>query len=121
MRVLFRVYRRYYGPIASGEKNVELRPASPYWRRIAERGKKALAAGEAVYGLFVCGKDQRLRWVERIEADVSAVQVLGRPLSEQGVKDLGGTNPDVFAFYLAPLKEFDPVAFAINTGDDESP
>ena len=121
MKILFRVHREYYGPIASGEKNVELRRISPHWLRVARRAGKALSAGEDVYGMFVCGKDQRLRRVARIAENVRAVEVLGRPLSPQGVKDLGGEDPRVIAYYLVPLREFDPVAFGFNKGDDESP
>ncbi len=121
MKILFRVYRRYFDLIASGEKNVELRPMSPYWVRIARRAGKALSTGEDVFGLFVCGKNQRLRRVDHVHENARAVEVLGRSLSDQGVKDLGGEDPRVIAFRLVPLREFDPVAFIINQGDDESP
>lgn len=101
MKLLFRVYRRYFDLLKNGEKNVELRPVSKYWVRMARAMAKRHE--EPWIGIFVCGQDRLERRIHYIEENVRAVVVLGRPLSEQGVKDLGGENPRVIAFYLEPV------------------
>ncbi len=98
MKILFRVYRRYFDPIVSGEKRVELRPMSKYWiQRARAMGK---THDESWIAVFVCGRDRHERRIIQIEENVRAIQVLGRPLSDQGVKDLGGPDPRVVCFRL---------------------
>jgi len=100
VKILFRVYRRYFDPIASGEKTVELRRRSPSWLGVARSAQRWIAAGEPVVAIVACGADRHLRAVVRVEEDVRAIEVLGRPLSEQGERDLGGADPRVVAFHL---------------------
>lgn len=88
--LVFRIRKQYFDAIVSGEKKVEYRKDSEYWR------KRILNANIAV---FICGKRvhrRRILQVQRIKTPDW--------FSEQGQKDVDTTT--CLAFYLgSELKE----------------
>jgi len=77
-----RIRKPYFNAIVSGEKEDELKALSPYWiRRLVEAENPPNAMK------FVCGKRVHSRKITRIFKD-KAKTILGRPISEQGRKDL---------------------------------
>lgn len=83
--ISFRIRRIYYDQIVEGTKTEELRAMSEYWnKKFQGYNRKDFIGGQAV---FVCGKDVHRREILRIHC-VTPDQVLGRPLSEQGKKDI---------------------------------
>jgi len=84
-RASFRVRRRYYDMIVSGEKTEEIRTLKPFWIKQLFTGNAPQVA------VFVCGKDVHRRWITSIDIQ-DAEDVLGRQLSEQGQKDVLGPD-----------------------------
>ncbi len=82
MKILFRVYRRYFDLIVSGEKKVELRPETPFWIHRGNLVSKALIRGEKVIGVFVCGRDRIDIDVISVGFGLRACSILGRQLSD---------------------------------------
>lgn len=80
-KVAFRIRRIYFDKIVSGEKREELRSYTPFWFT------RLLAKGPPDVAVFVCGKDVHRRWIKDTYIDVPE-EVLGRPLSLQGLSDL---------------------------------
>ena len=88
---MFRVRRPYFDEILSGSKVMELRRASPFWRvRLLER-----RPGIAV---FYCGKRRYKCRITGFMEFATAEEALHRPLSEQGMMDVG--DGPVIAVYL---------------------
>jgi hypothetical protein len=81
----FRVRRQYYDQIVAGTKTFELRPATFHWDKRFGDGKHEDYIGGTAS--FLCGKDVHRREMEAIE-EVNTEKRLGRPLSEQGRKDI---------------------------------
>lgn len=77
----FRIRRKYFDLIVSGEKTEEIRTNKEFWRKQLLQGKPPQIA------VFVCGKDVHRRWIKRIYVE-DAEKVLNRPLSEQGKQDV---------------------------------
>ncbi len=83
--ISFRIRRIYYDQIVEGTKTFELRPMSPYWeKKFWGLRKDEFIGGQAV---FVCGKDVHRRRITGITSG-KPEKFLGRPLSEQGRKDI---------------------------------
>jgi hypothetical protein len=83
-KILFTVRGVYFNMIEKGEKKEEIRRASPYWLTYLE--KKPMPT-EAV---FVSGPRSHRREITSIDLVKEGAEfVLGRPLSEQGQKDVG--------------------------------
>lgn len=80
--VSFRIRRIYYDQIVAGTKTVELRKYSEFWqKRLLETSDPPRIA------VFVCGKAVHRREISGIRIDEPEA-VLGRPLSEQGKRDI---------------------------------
>ncbi len=84
-RASFRIRRRYYDMIVSGEKNEEIRTLKPFWIKQLFTGDPPQVA------TFICGKEVHRRWITGIDIQ-DATEVLGRQLSEQGMKEV--LDPD---------------------------
>jgi len=80
-KISFRIRRTYFNRIVSGEKDVELRKNTPFWR------KRLLCANPPSIAVFVCGKDVHRRWTTLITVG-KPEEILGRGLSDQGKKDI---------------------------------
>ena len=82
--VSFRIRRQYFDDIVKGKKKVELRKHSDYWKkRLLKRNPMAMPD----IAVFVCGK--RIHRREIIDIGIGEPEkILGRPLSEQGKKDI---------------------------------
>jgi len=80
-QVMFRVRREYFDAIVSGEKKEELRRDSTKWTWLLGPNPPDVAR-------FVCGQDTHLRQIVSIHWG-DAEEILGRPPSPQGRKDLG--------------------------------
>ena len=80
-QVMLRIRREYFDAIVSGEKKEELRKDSSKWAWLLGPNPPDVAR-------FVCGKDTHLRKIESIHWG-DAEEILGRPPSRQGRKDLG--------------------------------
>lgn len=93
-KVSFRIRRRYFDLIVKGEKKEEIRTDKPYWRKIL------LGEHPPDIAIFVCGKEVHRRWIRGKPYLADPEKVLGRPLSEQGIKDVL-TNPAI----ITPLGE----------------
>ena len=85
-RVGFRIRRQYYNLIVQGVKKEEIRTDKPHWAWLLGEDPPQIAT-------FLCGKDVHRRWITRIYLE-DPEKVLGRPLSEQGQKDVL-TNPAI--------------------------
>jgi hypothetical protein len=90
----FTVRREYYDQIVAGTKTVEIRKATSHW--------VTLARHRPTRAVFLCGFG-RVHWRVVTGATVlagygAAEQFLGRPLSEQGIKDVG--HGPVVVFHL---------------------
>ena len=82
-KVSFRIRRVYFNQIVAGDKKEEIRSYTKFWAdRLLTRFNDPKVA------VFVCGKDVHRRWIKRIYVAASAEEVLGRPLSPQGEKDI---------------------------------
>lgn len=77
----FRIRRRYYDQIVSGEKREELRSNTAFWRCRLIQGDSPEVA------VFLCGRDVHRRWITDVYVG-DPVEVLGRPLSDQGSRDI---------------------------------
>ena len=80
-QVMLRIRRVYFDKIVSGEKTAELRADSSRWAWLLGEDPPDVAR-------FVCGRDTHLRKIEQIFKG-DAEDILGRPPSAQGKKDLG--------------------------------
>ena len=77
-----RIRKPYFDAIVSGDKKEELKALSPYWlRRLIETENPANVMK------FVCGKRVHSRKITKIFKG-KAKTILGRPIREQGRKDL---------------------------------
>jgi len=74
------VRRKYFDAIVAGTKKEEIRANIPRWQWLLEDPPDQV--------VFLCGRDQHCRRVTRIYRAHPHI-VLGRHVSEQGVKDLG--------------------------------
>jgi hypothetical protein len=88
MSAAFRIRRVYFDQIKAGTKTNEIRQDKPYWRKVAMRYPRI--------AVFVCGKDVHRREITSITVGAKAEEVLGRPLSAQGIKDIGTGSHIVF-------------------------
>ena len=77
--VSFRIRRIYFDQIVKGTKTQEIRTDKPYWSWLFKAPPQIAT--------FVCGKDVHRRRIKRIYKD-DPEKILGRPLSEQGKKDV---------------------------------
>lgn len=97
-KVCFRIRHVYFVQIVSGSKNVELRADSEYWRKtLLDNPNPPKIA------VFVCGKKAHRRMIEKIERG-KPKEILGRPLSCQGKKDIP-TEFCIAVWLGAPLEE----------------
>ena len=90
-RLVFRIRKKYFDAIVSGEKMTEFRPDSPFWRsRIDNKGKPNEPAWIAV---FICGKRVHRR-------EITLIQKVETPtgFSEQGKEDV--STPQCYAVHL---------------------
>lgn len=92
--LVFRIRKRYFDAIVSGEKTTEFRPDSSFWR--ARIDGKSLEEGELWVGVFICGKRvhrREITWIQKMDT-------LDTPtwFSEQGKKDV--STPKCYAIYL---------------------
>ncbi len=74
------IRRKYFDAIVSGEKKEEIRADIPHWQWLLGDAPPEMA-------IFLCGRDIHYRLIKRIYGGFPEV-VLGRPVSEQGRKDL---------------------------------
>ena len=74
------IRRKYFDAIVSGEKKEEIRADIPHWQWLLGDAPPEMA-------IFLCGRDIHYRLIKRIYTGFPEV-VLGRPVSEQGRKDL---------------------------------
>jgi hypothetical protein len=89
--LVFRIRKRYFDAIVSGEKRVEYRRASQFWR------KRIVGKGETLdTAVFVCGKQVHRRKITEIEQIKTPSW-----FSEQGQKDVD--TPTCFAIYLGSV------------------
>jgi len=79
-KVLFTVRRQYFDTIVSGEKKEEIRADIPHWKWL-------LGDDPPEEAVFMCGPRIHRRLIKKIYTDFPEV-ILGRPVSEQGRKDL---------------------------------
>jgi hypothetical protein len=93
--VVFRVRLEYFLQIESGQKNVELRKDSLFWRR------RLLGPRPPSIALFLCGRRKLYRCIVEIRVDQDPEVTLGRPLSAQGKKDI--PTPKCFAIFLGKV------------------
>jgi len=78
----FRIRRIYYDQIVAGTKREELRKDCDFWRR-----RLINTDSPPDTAVFVCGKDVHRREITGVRID-QPEKVLGRPLSEQGKRDI---------------------------------
>lgn len=85
----FRVRKCYFDQIIPGDKTIEYRPDTPFWRvrllpycdpDLQQAAKKALE--DDLVGVFVCGPRVHRRSI------VLIARVLTPPFSKQGMKDV---------------------------------
>lgn len=91
--LVFRIRKRYFDAIVSGEKTTEFRQASQFWRkRITGKGETLDTA------VFICGKQVHRR-------RITLIQEVETPtwFSEQGKKDVD--TPTAFAIHLGVEKK----------------
>lgn len=107
MTLSFRIRKTYFGAIKNGQKTIEYRRDSEYWRRrienlvfkdVLERVPNREAwmpySDELLEAVFICGKDtvkKRIIYIERIKTPET--------FSEQGKLDVD--TPTCLAFHLA--------------------
>jgi hypothetical protein len=90
-RLVFRIRKRYFDAIVSGEKQTEYRPNSQFWRsRIDNKMKEGDPEWVAV---FICGKRVHRRMIDLI-------QLIPTPdwFSEQGKQDVN--TAECYAIHL---------------------
>jgi len=92
--VSLRVRKIYFDKIVAGTKRIELRKDSPFWRKRLWEGEPVSTA------TFVCGKQVHRRWVVGISLG-RPENFLGKPLSEQGKKDI--PTEYCFGIYLGDV------------------
>jgi hypothetical protein len=89
---VFRVRREYFDQIRAGAKNVELRKDSPFWFQ------RLLGPLPPSIALFICGHRKIYRRIVEIRPYQDPEEILGRPLSEQGRRDI--PTRTCFAIFL---------------------
>lgn len=97
---VFRIRKRYFDAIDSGEKTVEYRRDSSFWRKRLESlvklpNRDAWMPEEAI-AVFICGKcvlRKKIIYIERIRTPIW--------FSEQGKKDVD--TETCLAFHLAVI------------------
>ena len=80
-KVSFRIRRIYFDKTVSGEKTVEIRKDTAFWR------KRLLAPTPPSIAVFVCGKEVHNRHIMSIRKGYPE-NVLGRPLSPEEKRDI---------------------------------
>jgi hypothetical protein len=92
MNLVFRIRKRHFDAVVSGEKTTEFRRASPFWRKRIEGKGEALNTA-----VFICGKQVHRR-------KITLIQEVETPswFSEQGKKDVD--TPTCFAVHLGKDK-----------------
>jgi hypothetical protein len=91
-KVSFRVRKIYYDQIVKGIKNNEIRRKTLFWE------KRLLCDDPPTVAVFFSGYAQHFRRIDKITVEKNAEIVLGRPLSEQGIKDVG--NSEIIVIWL---------------------
>ena len=91
-KVAFTVRKKYFELIVAGSKSNEIRRATPHWRKVAAR--------QPNLAVFLCGR-LKPHWREVLQVTVeedegAAERILGRPLSSQGLQDVGSGPVVVF-------------------------
>ena len=87
--LVFRIRRQYFDQIVAGEKKIEYRRDSPFWKKAVGQ-----PLGEPKYtAVFICGKRVHRRRIIAIEKRATPDY-----FSEQGKKDVD--TPLCFAFHL---------------------
>jgi hypothetical protein len=97
--LVFRVRKKYFDDIVSGEKNIEYRKDSPFWQKRVWEGKANCwrdLRGLGWVGVFICGKRVHRRELTRVERR----QTPGW-FSEQGKRDVD--TPACLAFFLGKV------------------
>lgn len=93
--IVFRVRKQYFDAIVAGEKTVEYRKDSPFWRKrlgpIAD--KKFPGQQEQIIAVFLCGKQIHRRLI----TEVHQIRTPDN-FSEQGKKDV--STELCYAVYL---------------------
>lgn len=91
--LVFRIRKRYFDAILSGEKTTEFRKTSQFWRKRIEGKGETLDTA-----VFLCGKRIHRR-------KITLIQEVETPtwFSEQGKKDVD--TPTVFAIHLGVEKK----------------
>jgi hypothetical protein len=79
----WRVRKIYFDALKACTKNEELRADIPFWRTRLLRPPPS-----PTVAYFVCGNEELYRLIRYIEAGKDPEALLGRPLSEQGRKDI---------------------------------
>ncbi len=100
-KVACRIRRVHFDAIVRGEKTVEVRRASEYWRKTAVRVVLDLGFNLKPVMVFVCGKDVHRREIVGLRLEESARDALGREPSAQGRQDIG--EGPVIAFELGEV------------------
>jgi len=100
-KLSFRIRKIYFVQIVAGTKTIEVRAQKPFWILRVGRAVQQLLWGNPVICTFVCGKEIHRRYLDRIEYYETAAGALGRPPSEQGLKDIG--EGPVFGFHLGEV------------------
>lgn len=116
-KLSFRIRKIYYDQIVAGTKTVEVRRNTPFWKTRVGRALGELLNGDPVVCVFICGKEVHRRCLERIWYYDIAAEALGRPPSEQGLKDVG--EGLVFGFHLGKVVDEEP--FDAPTKSDAEP
>ena len=104
-KVSFRIRREYFDKIVSGEKKEEIRSNTPFWRRRlfgSYVNPPFPPFKKPEIAVFVCGKELHRRRIMGIEI-AKPEEVLGRPLSKQGKKDI--TTRTAFVIKLGEVVE----------------
>lgn len=80
-KVCLRIRKIYFDAIVKGEKTIDLRANTPFWR------KRLLGRIKPKIAVLVCGNKTHRRWIIKINTCKPA-DFLGRELSEQGKQDI---------------------------------
>jgi len=104
-KVLFTIRRQYFDAIISGEKTEELRADIPHWSWL-------LGPDPPQVAVFMCGHDIHRRYITDIYR-APPEEILGRPVSEQGRKDLRLPDPKPNCL----PGEWSPVVIVVELGE----
>jgi hypothetical protein len=92
-KLVFRIRKRYFDAIVSGEKSTEYRPDTPFWRSRID-GKGVIGEPDWI-AVFICGK----RVHRRVIWDIAKIDTPSW-FSEQGKKDVSTLK--AYAIRLGP-------------------